>query len=113
MESVTYKGVSLLRGGRIQDFLDMEHRYHARRKATADTHFSLTHLRIRTCCPCRILADRGVQLMFPLRGMGARRYCRQSPGCGLSRLAVPLRHQGLRPTVWVKTQEPVLFLLVG
>jgi hypothetical protein len=44
MESVTYKGVSPLRDGKIQDFLDMEHRYRARRKATADTRFSQTHL---------------------------------------------------------------------
>jgi len=44
MESVTYKGVSLLRDGKTQDFLDMEHRYHARRKATELTHFAQAHL---------------------------------------------------------------------
>ena len=51
--------------------------------------------------------------MSQIRGMAVRLNCRQSPGCGLPRLAVPLRHQGVRSTVWVKTQEPVLFLLVG
>jgi hypothetical protein len=43
-ETVTYKEASLLRDGKTQGFLDREHHYHARRKATADNRSFQAHL---------------------------------------------------------------------